>query len=70
MNNENLKVVLTDEQVDQIAEKLEESRSEDNRKIENLPSNKDNNERVPEGPNAYESETVTDYVDTRNKIYT
>lgn len=78
MNNENLKVLvtgdgrksimkkvvqLTDEQVEQISEKLEESRSEDNRKIENLPSNKDTNERVPEDPNAYESETVTAYVD-------
>ena len=78
MNNENLKVLvtgdgrksimkkvvqLTDEQVEQISEKLEESRSEDNRKIENLPSNKDTNERAPEDPNAYESETVTAYVD-------
>ena len=78
MNNENLKVLvtgdgrksimkkvvqLTDEQVEQISEKLEESRSEDNRKIENLPSNKDTNERVPEDPNAYESETITAYVD-------
>jgi len=33
MNNENSKVVLTDEQINQIAEKLEESRSEDNKKI-------------------------------------
>ena len=69
MNNENLKVLanndttLTDKQVEQIAEKLEESTSEDNRKIKELPSNKDTNERVPEDPNAYESERITAYID-------
>ena len=68
MNNENLKAVnndttLTDEQVEQITEKLEESASEDNKKIREFPSNKDTNERIPEDPYAYESETVTAYVD-------
>ena len=54
---------LTDEQVQQISEALEENRSDNNKDIENLPSNNGVEERIPEDPNAYEKETINAYID-------
>lgn len=60
MENQNK---LTDEQVDLINQKLEDTRSDENKEIADLPSNTGSNERVPEDPNGYEKEVVTGYVD-------
>ena len=60
MENQNK---LTDEQVEVISKTLEDSKSEENKNIAELPSNKGSNERVPEDPNAYDKETVTAYID-------
>lgn len=54
---------LTDEQVEIIANALEDARSEDNKYIFDMKSNQESNERVPEDPNEYEEEVIDVYTD-------
>lgn len=54
---------LTDEQVEQISEVLEDNTSESNKEIQSLPSNNGVEDRISEDPNAYEKETITTYID-------